>query len=324
MSEGEGAAIRYVFDGCGGARALPLDAVEPRLDGPPFEWLHFRQDDPETVPRLAGFGLDPFVIEALTADDTRPRCTVHGHGAVLNLRGVNVTPGAEPDDMISVRLWVEEDRVIGVWVRPLQAVADIVAEIERNEAPVSVGDFVARLALRCVDRAEPFVGTLNEQIDAIEEAVMSPTTVVARSELSGLRRSAIVMRRYLVPQREALSTLQIEEFGWLSDRDRARVREAYERVTRLGEDLDAIRDRAQIVGEQITDQRAERMNRQSLLLAVVAVIFLPLTLLTGLLGINVGGIPGADSPWGFAVVAGVLLVIGVALYLWMRVLGMFR
>lgn len=317
-------SVCFVFDGAGGAKPFAPDMPQADLDGPPFEWRHFRRDAPQTMARLEACGLDRFVIDALCADETRPRCTVHGHGVLLNLRGVNLNPGAEPDDMISVRLWLEKDRVIGVWVRPLFAVTDIVASIEREEAALSVGDFVARLALRLTDRAEPYIATLNEKIDDFEEAVLEPREGVSRQALSGLRRSAIVMRRYFVPQRDALATFEIEDLGWLSDHDRMRLREAVERVVRLGEDLDAIRDRAQIVHDQIMDQRAERMNNQSLLLSVVAAIFLPLGLLTGLLGINVGGIPGTENPWAFGIVSAAIVVIGVGLYWWMRVLGFFR
>ena len=90
-------------------------------------------------------------------------------------------------------------------------------------------------------------------------------------------------------------------------------------MTRLGEDLDAIRDRSQVIHDQLMDQRAESMNQIMLLLSVVAAIFLPLGLLTGLLGINVGGIPGADNPWSFTIVslALVALVLG-QLYLFRR------
>jgi zinc transporter len=95
-------------------------------------------------------------------------------------------------------------------------------------------------------------------------------------------------------------------------------------VLRLGEDLDAIRDRSQVVHDQIMDRRAERMNNQMLVLSVVAAIFLPLGLLTGLLGINVGGIPGTDNPWAFWIVCAALIATAVALVLWFRRIGLFR
>ena len=240
------------------------------------------------------------------------------------LRGVNLNPGAEPEDMISARLWLEESKVVGVWLRPLMAVRDLFDAIERNQAPVSPGDLVAKLALRLADRAEPTVAMLNERIDALEEQVLAEAGSVPRGQLADIRRTAIVLRRYMLPQRDALTTLEIEDLRWLAERDRSRIREAADRVTRLGEELDALRDRAQIVHDQIMDKRSELMNRQMLVLSVVAAIFLPLGLLTGLLGINVGGIPGADNPWAFLIVCAVLVLVAAIQIWFFRLMGILR
>ncbi|MEQ9122665.1 MAG: CorA family divalent cation transporter, partial [Alphaproteobacteria bacterium] len=118
------------------------------------------------------------------------------------------------------------------------------------------------------------------------------------------------------PQRDALSTLAIEELPWLGSGERGRLREATDRITRLAEELDAIRDRAAVVHDQIVEQRGEAMNRSMLILAVVAAIFLPLGLLTGLLGINVGGVPGADTSWAFWAVCG-LLGVATLFQIWL-------
>ena len=319
-------AIAYILDGRGGARESAADeiALPPAEDGPGFAWLHLRRDYERTADLLKAAGVDDFVVEALTAEETRPRCAVHENGVLENLRGVNTHEGAEPEDMVSIRLWITGSRVIGISVRPLVALSDMTMAIRRGYAPSTTGEFVARLALRLADRAEPAVGDLNDQIDALEEMVLEPEANVSRAQLSTIRRQSIMLRRYLVPQRDALTTLEIEDLDWLRERDRAHLREAADRVYRLGEELDAIRDRAQVVHDEILDQRAERMNRRMLVLSVVAVVFLPLSLLTGLLGINVGGIPGKDSPWAFAIVCLVLAALGAACYWVLRRLGMFR
>ncbi len=317
----------FLLNASGGADKIALEKisdVKPDENSYAFVWLHLHDDPTEVVNILGRCGLDRFVIDALTAEETRPRCTVHGEGAVLNLRGVNLNPGAEPEDMISVRLWIEEKRVIGVWRRPLMAVIDLFSAIERNQGPASPGDLVARVAIRLADRAEPTISALNERIDDLEETVLEDITSISRGQLADIRRISIVLRRYMFPQRDALTTLEIEDLTWLSSRDRSRVREAAERVTRLGEELDAIRDRAQVVHDQIMDKRAETMNRQMLILSVVAAVFLPLGLLTGLLGINVGGIPGADNPWAFIIVCLVLVVLGLGQFWLIKRLGLLR
>ncbi len=225
--------------------------------------------------------------------------------------------------MVSIRLWIEKSRIISVDLRPSMAIRDLFNAIKLNKAPATVGGLVASVALRLADRAEPAVSALNEKIDALEELILEEDTTIPRGQLASIRRTAIVLRRYMIPQKDALTTLEIEDLNWLSNRDRSRVREAAERVTRLGEDLDAVRDRAQIIHDQVMDQRAETMNRQMLILSVVAALFLPLGLLTGLLGVNVGGIPGADNPWAFEILCGILIAIGIGQIWLFKRLGLF-
>ena len=165
---------------------------------------------------------------------------------------------------------------------------------------------------------------MNERVDELEELLLDEKSDVQRTSLSEIRKSAIGLRRFMIPQRDALTTLEIEDLDWLSDRDRSRIREATDRITRLGEELDAIRDRAQVINDQIMGRRAETMNRQMLILSVVAAIFLPLGLITGLLGINVGGIPGADNPWAFAIVCVLLVVLGALQVWWFKRIGLYR
>ena len=311
----------YRFDGLGGGlRVVPEELGQGGGQGagqpggetgtPGFLWLHIRRDSEEGSACLSRIGLDQFILDALTAEETRPRCTVHGDGVLLNLRGVNLQPGAEPEDMVSVRFWIERGRIVGAWRRPLHAIEDLIEAISRGQAPSTPGELIARTALRLADRAEPAVADLNEALDDLEEAALfGNLSAETRKDLPRIRQKAIALRRFMVPQRDALTTMEIEDLGWLSERDRSRLREAAERVTRLGEELDAIRDRAQIVHDQIMDERAERMNRNMLVLSVVAAVFLPLGLVTGLLGINVGGIPGATSDTAFLVVCGLLAAI---------------
>lgn len=317
----------FLLDGRGGGtQFVPGSPPSAEDTSGPFVWLHMWRDAPETAQNLTELGLDSFVIDALLADETRPRCVVHGPGALINLRGVNLSPEAEPEDMVSVRFWVEAHQVIGVWLRPLQSVQTVAEAVigGHGKAPESPGDLIARIALRLADNAEPVVTALNEHIDDLEDEENGNSTLHTKAALRDLRRKSTVLRRYMMPQRDALSTLEIEDLPWLEARDRSRLREATDRMARLCEDLDAIRDRAQIVQDHFADLRAEQMNQQSLLLSVVAGIFLPLGLITGLLGINVGGIPGTQSSSAFWIVTVGIVVLGVGLYLWVRRRGLFR
>ncbi|WP_297781733.1 zinc transporter ZntB [uncultured Roseovarius sp.] len=298
-------------------KGTPVDATGETLadwqDRQSLTWVHVNCAHPGAREWLEASGLDPLVLRALLAPETRPRATVHGSGVLINLRGVNLNPGDEVEDMVSLRMWVTEGLVVSVQLRRLMAVSDVMEGITRDQGPDGAAELVARLALRLADRAEPVVAGLNEKLDLLEDHVIDTLAVLDRRDLADVRRVAIMLRRHMAPQRDALSTFEIEDMPWIRSHDRSRLREATERVTRLAEELDAIRDRAQVVHDQIMDARAESMNRQMLLLSVVAAIFLPLGLITGLLGINVGGMPGADDVRAFWLVCAGLVVLGVAL-----------
>ena len=146
-----------------------------------------------------------------------------------------------------------------------------------------------------------------------------------RHDLIGVRTQAILLRRYLAPQREAIAKVQREELSWFSRRDRAQLGEVTDRVIRYVEDLDAVRERAAVIQDELSNRMSERMNRNMYLLALVATVMLPLGFVTGLLGINVDGMPGAqNSPFAFLIVC---LFLGglVALQVWvLRRFGWLR
>ncbi len=303
-----------LLDGQGGARHISMDAEGDRkLPDGAILWVHVRQSSGEDGAWLSALGGDAIVASALMAEETRPRCTLYQGGVLMNLRGVNLEPGEEPEDMVSLRIWAGPARIITLSRRPVQAALDLIAHCEGGAGPASSSEVIAQLALRLADRAEPVVADLNERIDDLEDAVETGAGAPPRRELAEIRRVSIQLRRYMFPQRDALSTLEIEPLPWVGAAQRSALREATERVTRLAEELDAIRDRAQVVHDHIMDARAEAMNRQMLLLSVVTAVFLPLGLITGLLGINVGGMPGAASPYAFWIVSALLVGLGALL-----------
>ena len=144
----------------------------------------------------------------------------------------------------------------------------------------------------------------------IEEAAITDASQERRTELAELRRQVVALRRFLAPQREALSRLHSERLSWLDDNERARLRETGNHLTRYVEDLDAVRDRAAVTHEQIESRLSDQLNRRMYILSIITAIFLPLAFLTGLLGVNLGGIPGANNELGFAVFALGLAAIG--------------
>ncbi len=310
MSQQDGLVCAYLLDGAGGGELLDWEGVRAAADRDGLVWVHLDRQALGCRRWLAeDAGVAPIVRDALLAEESRPRCDALAGGLIVNLRGVNLNPGADPVDMVAVRMWIEPARIITVRGRHLMAIDDVRAEIEAGEGPCNPGDVVVALAGKLVARMSSVLATLDDELDQLEEATMSAHSRELRPQITRIRRRAIALRRYIAPEREALSRLMAEQVEWLDQGDREHLREVADRVTRYVEDLDLARERAAVIQDELSSRLAEKMDRTMYVLSMVAGIFLPLGLITGVLGVNLGGIPGEHTPWAFAVFFGLLLIL---------------
>jgi zinc transporter len=312
MSGDNGLVFAYVLNGKGGGSSVDWEKIRKWDPEQGILWLHIDYADTTAQQWLIKeSGIDPLYCEALIAEDTRPRVVSSQNSILLILRGVNCNPGADPEDMVALRMWIEERRIITMRHRKVMAIDDIQKSIQAGKGPESPSDFLVMTANRLVDRMGDVVSDIDDAVDELEETVLIAESYEIRPKLASVRRQSISLRRYMAPQRDVLARLQNEKISWLSDIDCMHIREVTERTARFIDDIDSARDRAAITQEELNNRLSEQMNKTMYVLSIVAAIFLPLGLITGLLGINVGGIPGTESKAAFGVVSLMLLVIAV-------------
>ena len=164
---------------------------------------------------------------------------------------------------------------------------------------------------------------LAEEVDDLEDVALTTGSGELRSQLSDLRRQIISLRRFLAPQRDAMLRLQTERSPWLLEHHRIQIRETADTATRYLEELDAARERVSVAHEELISRLSEQLDQRMYVLSIITTIFLPLGLITGLLGINVGGIPGSEERAAFAIVCGILVVVAIGLAVGLRRLRMF-
>lgn len=301
-------SFAYIVDGGAARGVAPDDAHrEPREDGS-LLWIHLHGTDESCDAWLSLQGDIPAAARsALTAVETRPRCEPMGDGALVNLRGPGdaVMDSAEP--LVAIRIWMVRGRVVSVTRRALDAIEPLCAAVAAGKV-TDPGELVATLAAAISRQLDGVVADVGDRLDDLEEALAREETADLRRSTNAIRAQAISFRRFVAPERIALTTLSELPCDWLDDHDRTDLKEAANRFARMAEELDAIRERAALVSDQLIEVRAEILERRSFLLSIVALIFLPLTFFTGLLGINVQGIWYADHPFAFN---GVLIVCAV-------------
>lgn len=278
-------------------------------------WVHLKADEDRSSAWLNNDSdLHTVAIQSLLSEETRPRTLSRGNRLLLTLRGVNTAVTQRADDLISLRLWSDGTRLVTSYLRPLVCSTDMRQWLEDGEGPIDVADAITLIVDAVVDSFHDTISAFDEQVIVFEHALLEQTDNDSRAKLSQLRKQLISVRRHLVPQREALERLASCTIDWLDENHRISIRESNDRLMRFIEQIEELRDRASLAQEELVARLSEDTSRRSYVFAVVATLFLPLSFLTGLLGINVGGMPGVDSEWAFWWVASICAGLGVALW----------
>lgn len=312
--EDDGLLFACRLDGAGGARTLGWDGLGGAAGADGALWVHLRRDSPRARDWLrAQPWLDSLTVEALLAESTRPRIVEAGLGVVAILRGVNHEDAGGASELLSLRLYCDGVRLVSVRRRRLQTPHDVLDQLlSPRRGPRDVAALFERLVSRLVERMSEAVLDFDEHLDDVETSVDAERTGTgdARRELSSLRRRIVATRRHVYPQREALTSFLLDPPDWFGERARAALRETNDRLVRYVEELDAARERALVIRDDIQNRLAERTNRILFALSILSAVFLPLTFVTGLLGMNVGGLPGTQAPAGFLVACAAMLAVG--------------
>lgn len=291
--------------------------LSTQLDSAECYWIHLDYSVAETHAWLEAHDeIDDIVKNFLLSEEPRPRATLHRDGIMVSLRGINFTDDSAPEDMVTIRLWVTDKTVVSTRRRRLLSAAALADLIADGQGPETPAELICEIAEKLLSRMRETLSDLLDDIDEIEEQYAEGDAKTLRDQLGDCRRKTIGFRRYLSPQKDALKSLYELSKGRFTSEESERIREQVEVVSRYVEDLDAARDRAAVISEQIVGRLSDELNRRMYALSIVAAVFLPLGFLTGLLGINVAGLPGAESEWAFIIVCAGLGVI-VALQIWL-------
>ncbi|MCC2617588.1 zinc transporter ZntB [Aestuariibacter halophilus] len=271
------------------------------IDQPPdggYQWVHLQSDNADALTLLSRMQLPESVCDGLCALETRPKAMTMDNGVLLFLRGINRNPDADPQDMVSLRVWIDGNRIVTARRRNrrLMSVQDVKATLDQGEGPTSPIDLVLRIITRIADRISETVDDLDEALSDFEAREQLDNR--ARLQLSELRRQAAAIRRYLAPQRDALDAMYRLSEGWSKD-DVFWLREQTDRMTRYVEDLDLAKERAMVLQDELRNRIAEQQGMRMYVLSLITAIFLPLSFLTGVFGMNVAGLPGTEDPQAF-------------------------
>ena len=305
-----------VLDGKGGARTIGWEEAQDWQPAAPGEvlWLHLCRNRAGVQDWLEGkLAIPEPTAELLISDQTRPRAFREENTLVGTLRGINFNPGAEPEDMISMQFWCDGVRLVTLRRHPLQTPREVVALLDRGTGPLDAGATITLLAELLITRMSQSIVDMNDVLDELEHDDPDEHAERMLRQISTIRRNCLGLKRHMAPQHEALEQISRDAPGWFEEHDWREIAESIARLRRYLDDIDISKESALVLQDEIRARSLASSEHATYMLTIVAGIFLPLSFLTGLLGINVGGMPGMDDPDAFwAVAAGcALLFIGL-------------
>lgn len=309
----------------GEVERLGWQAVDAALDAPDgFVWLHLDASDVRVQRWLSAQESVPPEARAilLGSDEHATLRTAGPSGLTGVVHDLRHDFQDDPTAIGALRIYFDERRVITTRRQPLQAIDRLRRSMEddcRHHRPLPL---VAGLLLHLSDAFVGLVQEATQDLDEVEAAILGDSGDGA-ADLGRVRRLLARLRRHLGPQHLALGGLAARPPAWASAEDAAALRDALARLDAVGHDLELAQER----GRQLQDERgarlAETTNRNLYVLSTVTAIFLPITLVTGVFGMNVGGLPGVQDPGGFWWVIGAMMATAAATWAvlkWLRIL----
>jgi len=308
------AVYAYQLNGKGGVREID-DQTQASQQDPC--WLHLDYSQPASQQWISNTPLLPDnVREALAGNSVRPKVLRMGEGTLITLRCINLNDNARPDQLVTIRVYLTDKIIVSTRHRKV-SLTELVADMQNGSGPTDTGSWLVEMCDVLTDHTSDFIEDLHDKIIDFEDDLMEQR-MPERGQMALLRKQLIVLRRYMSPQRDVFARLASERLPWMSDDERRRMQEIADRLGRGLDDLDSSIARTGVLADEISSLMADSLNRRTYTMSLLAMVFLPTTFLTGLFGVNLGGIPGASSHYSFLIFCALLVVLVGGVAWWMK------
>jgi zinc transporter len=313
-SDKAGLVCAYVFAPGQRGRAIDADQAAAFLERPEqpgeFLWLHFSLSNTASERWMAANMELPEAFFETIAASAQTRVEVVGDALLATINDVHFF-AFEASTPSRVTLYASRQVLVSARTTALRAIDRLRVSVNNGEVFRSPAELLAHL-LR--DQAEVLVEIVRNatiQVDGIEDRILE-NQALSRPKLGTLRRTLVRLQRLLAPEPAALFRLLNRPPAWVGEADLSDLRQSAEELSAAVTDSVALAERVRLLQEELMALLNERTGRTLFILTVVTVLALPMTIIPGFFGMNVGGVPFSGSPGGFwAVVIIVVMIVGL-------------
>lgn len=304
-----------VLDGKGGIKAN-LDINDVTKDTK-YLWLHLDYKKDITKNILKKLNIDSYIADALCSPNIRQKFYQNDNksGTFIVLRGMNSQNINKYGDMTSLRIWIDNDIIITLCHNYSPSVAITLDKLKNNLGPKNNVECFTTITQTSFHSISDITYKILEKVDRFEEKIIkNKDKLKFNNKLAYLRRQIITIHRYLLPQKEIFKNLPNSSTIFSDAKYKNQFRDLYIDISKSIENLEYSREHIVILKEELENSVNISINNNMYILSLVIAIFTPLTLISGILGMNLKGIPFSDNPYSFSIVCGIMLIIALILF----------
>jgi zinc transporter len=281
-----------------------------------FLWLHFSLSHAASEPWLHRYlTLPDAFYESLKSDVDATHLEQDADSLVARIHDVlfDFTFDAP---VATTTLCVKPRVLVSAHARPWRSIDELRAAVQAGQVFRSPIEILARLLRDQANVLVDIVRKSKKRLSPMEEHLLAKRISGSRSELGSLRRMLVRLQRLLAPEPAAFFRLLNQPPGWISQDELQNLQQAAEKFSSAISDTASLVERVKQLQEELAALVSEQTNRTLFLLTMVTVLALPINLVAGLFGMNVGGIPLNQHPYGFVLVLSPLLILTAILAYW--------
>ncbi|MBD3169536.1 MAG: magnesium/cobalt transporter CorA [candidate division Zixibacteria bacterium] len=284
-------------------------------------WIDIENIDQQTADLIQpNLYLHPLAVESCFNEEAFPKVEIYKKSCFVVFDAINFNPGYRALDLINLYCFLGRNFLVTVHAEPLRSINELYDKLTKEPKAFKEGlDYILyELLDSVVNRYFPIIDQFEEKITSLEDRIFEHFDDVGLQEIFRLKKELISLRRSTNPQRDILSELSSKEMSFISPKVRTYFRDVFHHVWRIADTIDTYRDVITGALESYMTILSNRMNQVMKTLSVVATIMLPLTVLTGIFGMNFVYIPGLEYRVGFFVFMLAILIVIIIMWIYFK------
>ena len=270
------------------------------------------------------FGLHELPLEAALQREANPKVESYGRYLYLVLHGINFQAAEHAFETHETDFFLGPNFLITIHDGQRRSIAHVGELCGRAEHVLAEGPvgLLHRIVDTMVDHYRPEVDEIEGHLDDIEKLVIETPNESLTGEILGVKKDITALRRIVIPQRDVVGRLARREFDLINQEMAYRFRDVYDQFAHMADDAIVFQDRVTGVLDAHLASISNRLANVSKFLAVIAALFGPLTVITGLFGMNVP-LPSliGNPQYQFWEIVALMILSSAALFVWFKKSG---